>query len=89
MAKNKLVVDKSMLAEFIEASIKKTVNGKIDRVYDHLKLQDKKIAELKPLLEAKRTTELLLKAFGWGIGAIMTAGGAYLLFAQIIQTIPH
>lgn len=91
MGKKKVEVSMVDLQAFIQASIKETVNGKVDKVNakldmvgEHLKRQDLESAELK---EAWNRALFLLKAMGWTVGAMLSAGSVYLMGYQILQTL--
>lgn len=76
MAKHTLTVDKAELEQFIKSAIKDSVNGKIDRIAEHLKKQDrviernqalltKHIETLKPYMEGADFIQKLYRYARW------------------------
>lgn len=58
MSKGKIIIDVAELEQLLDSAVKRTVNGKIDKVYAHQKLTDQRIARLHKRVE-DRDKEIL------------------------------
>ncbi len=88
-SQNALFLDlKESLLLAVESQIKITVNGKIDKISDHLKKQDEVLNRLdtdtKPLIKGKNWFWDFFKAVLYIGGLITTVGGAWLVIKNIL-----